>query len=137
LKQPQSTYSEPKLYRRLTIHSKMSRLKSPSSLSGEMLAESQDATVKKGDSLNLTASKEDIIQAKHRIQRQKAQNRKSFRLMKNQKSNDRNIIKSESIDNADELREQLNFNKLKKENSSITSPDYASVVQSLLSSSQD
>src|SRR5690606_41967045 len=79
---------------------------------------SQPYTLSLHDALPISASKEDIIQAKHRIQRQKAQDRKSFRLMKNQKSSDRNIIKSESIDNADELREQLNFNKRSEEHTS-------------------
>lgn len=87
----------------------------------------------------MSLSKEDILPAKHRLQRQKAQNRKSFRLKKSQKATTNNsapehrFFKSDTID----LTE---FNKppggsLKKkgsQESSNSSPGYATAGQTFV-----
>ena len=104
-------------------------------VSNETLNES--SSLKKGDSANLalSASKEDFVQSKLRLQKQKAQSRRSFRMKKSQKSTEKEIIKLDSVDIEDKA--QLN-SLIKKDSldSSLSSPGYASTVQSLLPSPQ-
>lgn len=85
---------------------------------------STTSTIGKGDSTIVqlsSGSKEDFVQAKHRLQKQKAQNRRSFRLRKSQKAVDKSLLKSESIDIGEDIKLRQQLNSLKPSEVSFSS----------------
>ena len=117
---------------------KNSRVISPGSLSGETLNEKDECGA---ECKNL--GKDEFMPMKYRLQRQKAQNRRSFRLRNktaprsNERGGNGGLFKSDTIDNSEELK-QIQSAMFRNENDSTTSsPSYISGPQSLLSSPQD
>ena len=134
LKESNATHSEPKLNRRLTVVGRSSRVISPGSLSGETLNENDERQIVGSDGRS-TPTKDEMTQSKNRIQRQKAKNRKSFRVLKNhQRSNERTLTKSDTIDHDEELKSTTTGGIMKRDTDSIApSISYLSGSQNIIS----